>query len=238
MGAAPAIELAPGVWRVPTAPKDLVNSYVFVDQDGQVTLVDCGLKRAPRKILAALSHIGSGAVDVTRIIATHAHPDHVGGLAAMRNRTHATVAVHRDEAPFVRAGRGLPVRRDSLIGRFLRSMPRHGAAPVDLELQDGDVLPVAGSLRVVGTPGHSPGHVSLLHEPSGVLITGDALFNWTRRISWPPSMLCIDVPMTRRTAHVLGELDYTTAAFTHGPPIATNARAAVRGFLQRSGGGR
>jgi hypothetical protein len=39
VGAAPAIELAPGVWRVPTAPQDLINSYVFVDQDGQVTLV-------------------------------------------------------------------------------------------------------------------------------------------------------------------------------------------------------
>jgi hypothetical protein len=52
-------------------------------------------------------------------------------------------------------------------------------------------------------------------------------------------MLCVDVPLTRRTAHVLGELDYTTAAFT--PRSAhqhANARDAVRGFLQRSGSGR
>jgi hypothetical protein len=71
-----------------------------------------------------------------------------------------------------------------------------------------------------------------------VLITGDALFNWTRRISWPPSMLCVDVPLTRRTAHVLGELDYTTAAFT---PRAAHHRERARcrpRFLQRSGSGR
>ena len=45
------------------------------------------------------------------------------------------------------------------------------------ELVDGQVLDVAGGLRVVHTPGHSPGHVSYLHEPSGVLVTGDAIFN-------------------------------------------------------------
>ena len=48
--------------------------------------------------------------------------------------------------------------------------------------------------------------------------------------------LCTDTPLSRRTAHVLGELDYTVAAFSHGPEIRTDAREAVRGFLRAKAG--
>jgi glyoxylase-like metal-dependent hydrolase (beta-lactamase superfamily II) len=72
----------------------------------------------------------------------------------------------------------------------------------------------------------------LLHEPSRVLIVGDSIWNVRGRMSWPLAMLCTDVAMTRRTAQVLGELDYDVVAFTHGPEIRTGAREAVRGFLR------
>ena len=73
------------------------------------------------------------------------------------------------------------------------------------------------------TPGHSPGHVSLLHEPTGVLITGDAIFNDARHA------LVARGALHRRRAHPadaptrLGELDYDVAAFTHGPEIRDGA---------------
>jgi glyoxylase-like metal-dependent hydrolase (beta-lactamase superfamily II) len=85
---------------------------------------------------------------------------------------------------------------------------------------------------VVHTPGHTPGHMSLVHQESGVLITGDALFNWRRRITWPPVAFCTDAALTRETAARLGDLKYDVVAFTHGPEIRDNAREAVRGFLQ------
>ena len=114
-------------------------------------------------------------------------------------------------------------------------LPGNGfaAVPVAEELTDGQVLPVAGGLRVVHTPGHSPGHVSYLHEESGVLITGDAIFN-VRRLRWPVRAFCSDFAMTTQTAHVLGELDYTTAAFTHGPELREQPREDIRAFLARN----
>jgi len=230
----PAIELAPGVHRIPTAPFDLVNVFALLDEDGQVTLVDCGGKRASKSIVAGLADLGIAPVDVTRIVLTHAHSDHAGGLADMRARTGAPVAAHHSDAAYLRNGRA-PVRDHSATGgRLVGRLPGGGFPPVEVsdELADGDVLDVGGGLRVVHTPGHTPGHVALLHEPSRVLITGDSIWNVRGRMAWPLAALCTDYRMNQKTAHVLGELDYDVAAFSHGPEIRDNAREAVRGFLR------
>ncbi|MFF5055982.1 hypothetical protein ACFY1S_22655 [Micromonospora sp. NPDC000663] len=49
MTRSPAVPLAPDVWRIPTVGRSAVNSYAFVDDDGSVTLVDCGLAKAPAR---------------------------------------------------------------------------------------------------------------------------------------------------------------------------------------------
>lgn len=232
MASSPAVQLAPGVWRIPTAPADLVSSFAFVDDDGQVTLVDAGTKRAPRRILAGLEHIGVAPSDVTRLLVTHAHPDHIGGLATMRGRTGATVAVHERDAAYVREGKGPVLDRSTLGGRLFRRNRGSAPTPVEDELVDGQVLDVGGGLRVVHTPGHSPGHVALLHQASGVLITGDSIWNMRSRMTWPVPAFCTDVAMAKETAYVLAELEYQVAAFTHGPEIREGAREAVRGFLR------
>ncbi|MFW6204529.1 MAG: MBL fold metallo-hydrolase, partial [Actinomycetota bacterium] len=79
MSRAAALEIVPGLYRIPTAPWDLLNSYAIVEADGRATLVDAGLKRSARRIAAALRSIGSAPSEVTRIVMTHAHPDHAGG---------------------------------------------------------------------------------------------------------------------------------------------------------------
>jgi glyoxylase-like metal-dependent hydrolase (beta-lactamase superfamily II) len=229
------VQLAPGVWRIPTAPADLVNSFAFVDDDGQVTLVDAGTKGAPRRIVAGLEYMGSSPSEVTRIIATHAHPDHVGGLNNLRGRTGAVVAAHERDAAYVREGKGPVLDSRNLGGRLFRR--NRGATPtqVDEELTDGQVVDVGGGLRVLHTPGHTPGHMALLHEPSKVLITADSIWN-IRHLRWPFKSLCTDFAMTKKTAHVLGEVDYEIAAFTHGPEIRDGARAAIRRFLHDTAG--
>ncbi|QWZ10318.1 MBL fold metallo-hydrolase [Nocardioides panacis] len=236
MASTPSIELAPGVFRIPTAGRNLVNSFALLQDDGSVTLVDTGLKRAPARIVAGLAALGKHPRDVTRIVLTHVHPDHAGGAAEMARQTGAPVLAHGDDHGWARAGRiHGATDRSTLLGRLFA---RTGDARIEAfepgpALVDGEVLPVSGGLRVVHTPGHSPGHVSLLVEPTGTLITGDALFNfpWMRRARLSPAYLCSDFAMTRRTAHRLGELEYDVAAFTHGPEITERARETVRGIL-------
>jgi glyoxylase-like metal-dependent hydrolase (beta-lactamase superfamily II) len=229
MTSVPAIPIAPNVYRIPTVGSASVNSYALVDDDGSVTLVDCGLRRAPAKIVAGLAAIGKRPADVQRIVLTHAHPDHAGGAADMVRRTGASLAVHGDDAAYLEAGRPPASDRGTLGGRVMARVGGSFPPAVAGErLVDGQIL--EGGLRIVATPGHSPGHISLLHQPTGTLITGDAIFN-VLGLRYSPKPLCSDFRMSRRTAHVLGELQYDSVAFTHGPEIRSGGREVLRRFL-------
>ena len=218
-----AVPLADGVWRIPTSVGDLVNAVAIRDEEGSVTLVDPGLRLgfARRRLRAGLHAIGAAPADVRRVVVTHAHTDHVGGLAALVEQSGAEVHAHEREAVYLRDGRTPRMRR----GRP-SSFP---AVTVAEEFLDGTLLP--GGLRVVHTPGHTPGHVSLRHEPTGLLITGDALFN-VRGIRYSPGWMCTDPDLNRKSADALGDLDFEVVAFMHGPEIRQGAREAVRAFLR------
>jgi len=235
VGKNPAIEVAPGIYRIPTLPWDLVNSFAIRADDGQITLIDAGLKSAPKRIAAALGAIGSSPSEVTRLVLTHAHPDHAGGLAKLAKATGADVAAHKDDAQAVRSGRTPPRDTRTLTGRLFNRMPGGGFPSTDVavELSDGEILDIAGGLEVVHTPGHSPGHMALLHRLTETLITGDSIFN-VRGLRWSPRALCTDFAMTKTTATRLAERDYKIAAFTHGPHIADSPREAIRQFLAKN----
>jgi glyoxylase-like metal-dependent hydrolase (beta-lactamase superfamily II) len=228
-----AIALAPDVWRLPTLGRDLINSFAFIEPDGSVTLVDAGLRGATRRLVAGLASIGSQPEDVTRILATHAHLDHVGDARRLRARTGGGLHVHEHDADYVRRGTAPPRDPTLPLGQVFGYLQRRqSSSEVDGTFAENDVLPVAGGLRVLHTPGHTPGHCSFLHEPSGVLVTGDALVNFRGRMNYSFAASCTSFRMSQDTADRLGEVDYELVAFTHGPEIRHNARQAVRDFLR------
>lgn len=231
MAKSPTVALAPGVWRIPLLG-DFVNGFILRDDDGQVTLVDMGVKQSGAKVMAALASIGSSPRDVTRLMLTHAHPDHAGGAAHVARETGKDFGLHEDDAPFAAAGTSPPRDHAFLLGRLMDRLPGGGFAPLTVAetFTDGQMLDVAGGLEVVHTPGHSPGHAAYLHRDSGVLITGDSIFN-VRGLRWPIKAFCSNFALTQKTAHRLSELDYTTAAFTHGPELRVNPREHIRRFL-------
>jgi glyoxylase-like metal-dependent hydrolase (beta-lactamase superfamily II) len=219
-----AVRLADGVWRVPTAPGDMINSFVLAGPDGGVTVIDAGLKLAParKRLVAGLAAIGAAPADVRQVVVTHAHPDHVGGLAALVEQTGCGVLAHERESVYLRDGRSPRTRRGSA-----RGFPK---VTVTTEFQHGALLP--GGLRAVHTPGHSPGHTALVHEQSGVLFTGDAVIN-LHGVHYAPGFLCTDPVRSRQSADQLGELDFEVAAFAHGPELRRDAKAAVRALALR-----
>lgn len=230
--------LAPGVWRLSTLGANLVNSYVFEEADGSVTLVDTGLKgRGPKRIVEGLAALGKQPEQVHRILLTHSHFDHGGGARGVVDRTRAPLVAHEIEAPYLSRGRPPSYTGTRLLLRLLNMRPPTiEVVDASSTFRDGEVLDVAGGLRVLHTPGHTPGHCAFLHDRSGVLITGDSIFNWRNRMTWSIAAFCSDPDMNKDTADRLGEAEYEIAAFTHGPEIRDNARESIRDFLRRKKG--
>jgi len=161
-------------------PGVVANPYILVDADG-LTVIDTGLPRSEKKILAYVAGLGRSAGDVKRIILTHSDLDHVGGLAALQKATGARTYAGKIEADSIAAGKasreikpsGFSLRRIlfALMRPFFKATPFQ----VDEILSDGQTLPVLGGLRVIDTAGHTPGHISLFAPEVGVLFCGDSM---------------------------------------------------------------
>jgi glyoxylase-like metal-dependent hydrolase (beta-lactamase superfamily II) len=105
--------------------------------------------------------------------------------------------------------------------------------PATTDLGDGQILPVLGGLRVVHTPGHTPGSVCLYAERDGLLFSGDALWRDARgSLHRPNRHWSEDLGSARRSVGVLARLDVGTILFGHLPPLA-GATTALRDLEAR-----
>lgn len=202
--------LAPGVVQVPTTRRD--NAFLVEGEDGY-TLVDVGWKGSVAVLREALPRLG----DIKRIVITHAHPDHVRGLAAFRAATGATVLIHGLDAPWLAAGRVPREGRSGAFGRAIDKLPLLQWTPVEADvLLAGDE--VIDGLRVIHTPGHSPGHIVLFHEATHTLLTGDAVVHRGGAVKAGPDALAQD-PALRDASLSRIPLDARQIGFAHGEAL-------------------
>ncbi|MGZ4200233.1 MAG: MBL fold metallo-hydrolase [Thermoleophilia bacterium] len=227
-------KVASGVYQVSLRG---VNTFLFEAGD-RLVLVDAGLKNSPPRITEAIYSLGRLPQDVAAVVVTHAHPDHVGGLAEMVRRTGAEVWMHPADAALVSAGvYGRPFgqgrsRTSDVLRRALNAMPESRREPVAVvhEVGDGEELPFDG-LRACHTPGHTAGHLALLlPREGGVLFVGDAASNMLRT---GLSALNEDVAESGRSLRKLAALEFEVACFAHGRPIRKKAGKAFRDLAQR-----
>jgi glyoxylase-like metal-dependent hydrolase (beta-lactamase superfamily II) len=203
-------------------PGVVANPYILVDADG-LTVIDTGLPRSERKILAYVASLGKSAHAVKRIILTHADLDHVGGLAALHKLTGARTYASRIEAEAIAAGKssreiissGFSVRR--LMFTLLRPFMKATPFQVDEILTDGQILPALGGLRVIETPGHTPGHISLFAPAVGVLFCGDSLVTDENGIHGSRRGLTWDDAKAREAERKQAALGARIVCSGHGP---------------------
>lgn len=142
------------------------NCYLLADEGGKAAIIDPG--GDPEAIFAVIEREGWTPIAV---INTHGHIDHIAANRAMVERYSVPLLIHWEDAP------GL---RDPDLNLSSLGLGRLDSSPADRELGDGDEIRVGGLvLKVLATPGHSPGSVSLLLEGDdgpAVIFTGDTLF--------------------------------------------------------------
>src|SRR5262245_13031225 len=224
----PAKQIAPGLFEIALGP---VNVFLLETEDG-LALIDTGFPNKADQILNEIRQLGKQAADLRHIILSHAHPDHIGSLAALQRATKATTYIHPLDAAIARTGTGLrpltaaPGLLTSLMfWLFIRPVDSLDGAEIDQEINDGDLLPIAGGLKAIHTPGHCAGHLAFLWLREGVLFVGDACSNFPN-LGW--SLGYEDIGVGQQSLRKLARLDFHIACFGHGKVLQQEASQRFR----------
>lgn len=163
-------------FQVRVGPDRSVDRFVYayvIYGATSVTLIDSGVASSETSIFEYLERTKRKPHQISTLILTHSHPDHIGAAQAIQRTTDCTVAAHAGESNWIEdvelQSRERPVPGfHNLVG---------GSVKVDHILNDGDILDLGDSLKlqVLHTPGHSKGSISLLLQKDRVLFSGDAL---------------------------------------------------------------
>lgn len=207
------------------------NCFLLREADG-FTLVDTGMQGSAPAIIDAAQRYGA---PIRRILLTHAHVDHVGSLDALRALLpDVEVAISARDARFLTG--------DLSLDPDEPQTPLRGGYPVvttrpDRLLNAGDRI---GSLEVIASPGHTPGHIAFLDHRDHTLIAGDAFSTkagistgGTLRLLFPfPAMATWHKPTAIASAEALYALRPARLAVGHGPTLENPSAAMERAISE------
>jgi len=164
------VKVRPGlsqIVRIPILPLRIVNAHLLVGSEGCL-LIDAGLPGSAAKVERVLSKQALSFKDIRAIVITHAHVDHAGGAAELRERTRAPIIAHEEDLPYYRREKPMTFCPTGRVGRLFLKTPLphqdYTAFTPDVLLAKEDTLDlmpfgVAGTVR--HTPGHTNGSISV-----------------------------------------------------------------------------
>jgi glyoxylase-like metal-dependent hydrolase (beta-lactamase superfamily II) len=147
--------------------------YSYVVKGEKICLIDCGISGSEKIIYEYMENIGINPDEISILILTHSHPDHIGSALSIKARTGCKVAAHRAEKPWIE-NIGLQFH-ERPVPNFYELV--EGSVQIDTILEDGNTIELGDNthIKVIHTPGHSKGSITLYLSLDGVLITGDSI---------------------------------------------------------------
>ncbi|MFA4826281.1 MAG: MBL fold metallo-hydrolase [Methanoregula sp.] len=177
MQVTPAIHALRHPFQVPVAPGITLDRFVYsyLIAGETITLIDTGVAGCETRIFDYIRSIGRDPAEISLVVLTHSHPDHIGAARAIREAIGCSVAAHPAERAWIedveRQNRERPVPGfTALVG---------GSVPIDYELDGGCTIDTDGTreyeLEVIHAPGHSAGSIALFLPGEGALFSGDVI---------------------------------------------------------------
>lgn len=152
-----------------------VNSFLLKGEE--VVLVDCGNPGDSDKILQKMDEHGIDSDEISLVLITHGHIDHYGGASKIIEEIDTELAVHEKDVEALIEGKNMPIKPVGIKGRLLKlflSENRIGSLEPDLTFDRLDLREYGVDGKVIPTPGHTPGSVSIILNSREVII-GDLL---------------------------------------------------------------
>ncbi|MCS7464969.1 MBL fold metallo-hydrolase [Paenibacillus doosanensis] len=231
--------------------KDTVHPVLIRDRETAV-LVDTGFPRQIHSLREAIRQAGTSLEQLQHIIITHQDIDHIGNLPDLTSAAPSKpqVLAHELEKPYIQGERRLlkvtpealaqidalpeevPLEWRRSLKALLENPPK---AQVDRTIADGELLPYGGGIRVIATPGHTPGHISLYHEASRTLIAGDALKVTDGSLQGPAPQETLNMEQALQSLAKLAAYDIHTVICYHGGLYQGEANARIAELARGSG---
>jgi glyoxylase-like metal-dependent hydrolase (beta-lactamase superfamily II) len=223
-------------------PGGKVVPYMFIENEDDLTLIDPSfLPQLP--ILENYIHdTGYEMINIKRIILTHLHIDHAQAANEIRKRTGAKVYSHWIEAGYL--AHNPPYKGPPTIQQITDILEKTGLSAeeltkgfgsmelepiiVDEQVADGDMI---GSLKVIHTPGHTPGHISLYHEQDRIMFGADTIYKHVfgaEGMYISPAVVSVDPVTATVSAQRLSKIKFDKLLMSHqDSPIVEKARESV-----------
>lgn len=211
---------------------DTVHPILLWDEQS-VVLVDTGFPKQLEQLRGAIESYGISFANLNHIVLTHQDIDHIGNLPDLIQGSAIKIKVmaHEIEKPYIQGDQRIlrftdeaiasidqmPAQIPEAFKRGLKAlMLNPPCAPVDRTIAGGEHLPGFECITVIDTPGHTPGHISLYHEPSRTLIAGDALVVRDGQLCGPDPESTLDMTTAMLSLRKLSAFDIETVVCYHG----------------------
>jgi glyoxylase-like metal-dependent hydrolase (beta-lactamase superfamily II) len=206
-----------------------VDCNVFLDfYMDKIVVIDTGLPGNSKKNLGYIEKLGYKPTDVTTIVLTHHHIDHVGNLKKIREATNAKVAAHELDASIIAGEKAAP-KTKSLLVKALSAIVKPSPVKPDIILKDNDKIE---GLLVIHLPGHTEGSIALLDVERKVMFVGDALRFVDDKIQLSPEHYTLDPVKAKESVGKIASFDFDVLVGGHGQTLMPQASQKIKSFYE------